>query len=420
MSSHYLNSTAAATPKKSYFGWVIVTICTLLMAITYGLMYSYGVFFKPLADHFDWDRATVSSVYSVSLIMRGAISIGIGWLADRYGAVKLMVFCGFMIGMGLVLSSQVHALWQFFLTYALIEATGLSGTFSIATAVTSRWFIQNRGLALGIVSSGTGLGTLFIVPGAERLINNMDWSQAFIICGIAAGVITIVASLFLGRPPQSVSSTPRLLATTVAAPASQSTSPRDLTLVEAVHNPRMIIMITVFMFVFFCTQIVIVHLYNFATDIGINPMVAASFVSIIGIISIGGRLSMGIGADRIGIYNTLIFCCALLSVSLVCLIFTRELWAFYLFAVLFGFAYGGEVPQIPLLVSKFSGTKSMATLVGLTLFIGNIGGALGPWVAGKIFDLTSDYQWAFIIGALAGLCAVTMALILKRQNRETS
>jgi MFS family permease len=102
---------------------------------------------------------------------------------------------------------------------------------------------------------------------------------------------------------------------------------------------------------------------------------------------------MGIGADRIGIYNTLILCCAVLLVSLIFLIFTNQLWAFYVFAVIFGFSYGGEVPQIPLFVVKFGGTKAMAALMGLTLFICNLGGALGPWLAGELFDISSNYQW---------------------------
>ena len=96
----------ATPPRKFYYGWVIVAACTLMIAITYGLMYSYSVFFKPLADYFSWDRATVSLVYSASLVIRGAFRLGVGWLADRYGPVKLSVFCGFMIGLGLVLSSR--------------------------------------------------------------------------------------------------------------------------------------------------------------------------------------------------------------------------------------------------------------------------------------------------------------------------
>lgn len=413
----------AAKWSKFYYGWVIVAVGTLMLAITYGLIYSYSVFFKPLADYFSWDRATVSSIYSASLVIRGAVSIGVGWLADRYGSVKLMVLCSFMIGLGLVLSSQVHALWQFFVTYSLIEALGLSGTFGIATALTSRWFIKNRGLALGIVSSGVGLGTLLIVPGTERLINAFNWSQAFIICGFAAGGIMIVASLFLRPAPQITLLNTKLVGNKVEKAACNQDVPgrsADMNLRSALRSPRMIIMITIFALLIFCTQLVIVHLVNYATDMKITPLVAASFVSLIGASSIGGRLAMGAGADRLGLYNTLIICCIVVAGSLISLLFTRAIWSFYLFAVIFGFAYGGEVPQIPLFVGKFCGTRAMATLVGLTLFVGNIGGALGPWVGGKIFDLTSNYIWAFIVGIVASLVALILALVLKRQSRSTS
>jgi len=148
--------------------------------------------------------------------------------------------------------------------------------------------------------------------------------------------------------------------------------------------------------------------------------VAATLISIIGVISIPGRLVMGAGSDRLGLHNILIIVCGLVLASLVCLIFTRQVWAFYFFAILFGFAYGGEVPQIPLLVGSIGGTRSLAALVGLTLFIGNIGGALGPWVAGKMFDLSGHYQWAFSMAAMAAFAALALAVVLKFQRKKTA
>ena len=379
-------------------------------------MYSYGVFFKPLADHFGWDRATVASVYSISLIVRGAMSIGIGWLADRYGAVKIMLFRGFMMGLGLVLTSRISHLWQFFITYSLVEAIGLSGAFGIATAMTARWFTRNRGFALGIVSAGVGVGTLVIVPGSERLIKAVDWSEAFLICGIAAGVIMMTAALFLRPAPSKGKEVSGQSSYENRKETHEGTV--ELTLIQAVRTRRMQIMMAAFLAILFCTQLVIVHLYNYATDIGIDPLMAAGLVSLVGVVSIGGRLVMGAWAEKLGIYNALIFCCILFIVSLAGLTLIRSVWMLYVFAVVFGFAYGGEVPQIPLFVGKFGGTRSMAALVGLTLFVGNIGGALGPWVGGKIYDLTSGYQWAFAIGAAAGLVALMLALILKRENPQ--
>jgi MFS family permease len=106
----------------------------------------------------------------------------------------------------------------------------------------------------------------------------------------------------------------------------------------------------------------------------------------------------------------------LFIVSLTGFALVHSTWALFVFAVIFGFGYGAEVPQIPLFVGKFGGTKNMASLMGLTLFIGNIGGALGPWIGGKIYDVTQGYQWAFAIGAAAGIAALILALKLKREN----
>jgi MFS family permease len=395
-------------PRLSY-AWVIVLVCTLMMVITYGLMYSYSVFFKPLADYFGWDRATVSSVYSASLIIRGALSIGAGWLADRYGAGKVMAVCGVFIGLGLILSSLVTQLWQLFLTYALLESMGLCGAFGITTAVTSRWFTSNRGLALGLVSSGVGIGTLLIVPGAERLIAAFDWSQAFKIVGIAAGAIMFVSAFLLREPPAVRAQ---------ETPGPRSAPAAQIGLRQALANRRMLLVIAIFALIFFCTQLVMVHLVNYATDIGITPLVAATFVSLIGVISIGGRLAMGTSSDRLGIHFTLILCCFLVAVSLVLLVFTRQLWMFYLFAAAFGFAYGGEVPQIPLVVGDIFGTRKLATMMGLTIFAGNIGGALGPWLGGVIFDHTESYRLAFIVAAAAGSFSLLLAWLLKKSARR--
>ncbi len=127
------------TRRSSFsYGWVIVGAVSVIIGVSYGLMFSFSVFFKPLAEYFSLDRATASLIFSASLIIRGTAAIGMGWLADRYGARKMMVFCGFMVGAGLVLSSYTQTLWQLFITYAVVEAIGLSGAFGIGTAVVSR------------------------------------------------------------------------------------------------------------------------------------------------------------------------------------------------------------------------------------------------------------------------------------------
>lgn len=183
---------------------------------------------------------------------------------------------------------------------------------------------------------------------------------------------------------------------------------------QAFKDSQMILFMGTLLLFFFGIQIIMVHLVNYATDMGISPLVAATLISIIGAASIAGRLSTGVGADKIGLYNTLIFTPVFLIIAFVCLIFAKSLWSFYLFAVIFGFAYGGEVPLMPLFVGKYWGTKTMTTLVGMNMLVISVGGAIGPWMAGKIFDATQSYQGAFIAGALAGLASLILVLKLKR------
>jgi MFS family permease len=252
MSEQSPSEHTTANRSKFFYGWVIVAVCTLMVAISYGLMYSFSVFFKPLADYFDWDRSTVSLIYSASLIIRGFMAIVVGWLADRYGSIKITVFCGIMIGLGLILSSQTHALWQFFIAYGVIEAIGLSGAFGIGTGITSRWFVKNRGLALGFVASGSGLGTFIIVPGNERLIAAFGWSQAFIICGIIAGLV-MASTAFLLRPPSVKSA---LLTNkkpgSLAVDSEHTAAPHDeITFGQTIKDSRMILFLASALLFFF-------------------------------------------------------------------------------------------------------------------------------------------------------------------------
>jgi MFS transporter, OFA family, oxalate/formate antiporter len=391
-----------------YYGWIIVGVCSLTMAIAYGLMYSFSVFFKPIVAQFNWDRATVSSIYSLSLIFRGAVSMGIGWLADRYGPMKLSAFCGVMIGLGLVLASRVTALWQFYVAYGLIVAVGLSGAYTIGSAVTARWFDRRRGMALGLVAAGSGLGTMTLVPLAEFLIATYNWSTAMAILGIGGGCfITATAFLLRSGPHRQANATPSSITPDLGCKL-------DMPLKKAAFSREMTILVTIFLLVNFCLQMVMIHLVNYATDMGISSLRAAGFVGVIGVVSVAGRLLMGGASDKIGTYNSLVICSILFLVSLVVLLLNRSLLGFYVFVVIFGFAYGGEIPQLPMFIGQIFGVRTMAALMGYLVFIGTLGGALGPWVGGKIYDATQNYRIAFGVAAAAGV--IRLVLVLKSKK----
>jgi len=421
LSTDHHNETSTVAQSTFYYGWVIVAVCTVLLAMHGGIMYSYGIFFKHLVADFGWSRAATSGVHSLFMVSHGGFAIVMGWLVDRFGPAKVMSSCGFIAGLGLLLTSQVSALWQLYVTYGLIVGLGISAGFTTVMATTARWFTKRRGLALGIVASGTGLGTLILAPVAERLIAAFGWSMAYFVLGVVTWVVTIPSALFLRRDPGEKQRRSYGVAESMPTPdinhearTKQTTLETGLTMKAASHHKPLWLLFSIFFLFNFCLQMVMIHLVNYATDMGIASLIAATFISIIGLGSFIGRLIMGAASDRIGSNNALLICCAILMTTMVFLIFAQELWMFYLFAVIFGFAYGGEVPQMPVLVGRFFGLRAVAALVGVVVFGATIGGAIGAWAGGQIFDVTQSYQVAFTIAAFASLTAVIITLTLKK------
>ncbi len=175
-----------------------------------------------------------------------------------------------------------------------------------------------------------------------------------------------------------------------------------------------LICLAVFFLFSFCNQVVLVHLVNYATDLGFVPLVAATLLSMVGLSNIAGRIGMGAISDKIGNINILVVSCLVASLSLILLTFAGDLWMLYLFAVAYGFAHGAEVPQQTALVGKFFGIR--VTLVGVIHGISLIGSAIGAWLTGQIFDITGSYRIAFLIGVGAIIIALTSTLVLGRQK----
>jgi len=152
-----------------------------------------------------------------------------------------------------------------------------------------------------------------------------------------------------------------------------------------------------------------VHLAVYGIDLGFSPAGAAMAVGLIGGGSIFGKILMGLLSDRIGPRKVMGINLILQGVCIFGLISSRSTFPFYLFSALFGFGYGGTGPQIPLVVAQFFGLPSLGAILGVMILSGQIGGAIGPLLAGKIFDLTRSYFWGFLTG---GVCVLMSSLLV--------
>jgi len=410
--------------KPLFYGWVIVIACAIQQAMQNGIQYSFGIFFKPLIADFGWTRASLSGVYALALISGGLFAIPAGWLADRFGPAKIALIYGSLIGLGLILSSQITDLLQLYIAYGVIFGIGTSGVFAVSSGITARWFYKKRGLALGIVSAGVGFGILVMPPAAEYFIRAVGWSRSYLIMGIMALLVFVATALLLRRDPKDIGCLPygavKPQPEDGVSQGQKSYHPAfdgGMTLWDACRTLPLWLLVCIAVLVGVCTQMIFLHLVNYATDIGISPLVAATIISVIGIGGIFGRILMGSGSDRIGNMNAMILCMAIQTASLVWLIYSSELWMLYVFAGLFSFAFGGEVPLLTLLVSERFGLRAVSALVGLMLLATRVGAGLGSWLGGQIFDATDSYTAAFITASVASTIAMIAVISMKRMKK---
>lgn len=407
-----------STPGKGpFYGWIIVAVSFFIITIAFGTQYSFGVFFKPLQEEFGWTRAETSGVFSLYMFFHLTLAILTGWATDRFGPRILVAVGGFFTGLGLMLTSQITALWQLYITFGLIVGLGLSTAWNPLLTTVSRWFVQRRGLASGIVAAGVGTGTMLMAPLAGFLISTYDWRISYRIIGLMAWVVIITAALFLKKEPREIGALPYGETTTHTNKQDALPESASFSFWEALRTNTLWLLFLIHLCCATCLQMVMAHLVRYAEDVEISAIVAATFLSFVGGFSILGRIAMGGASDRIGRKTAFIICALLEAAMMFWLIKSTTPWMFYLFAVLFGFSYGGWVPLFPALTGEFFGLRHLGAIYGVILFAAALGGTIGPLLAGYLFDTTDSYSYAFLIGAIAMLLAVVFILLLKAPRR---
>ena len=394
--------------KKYFYGYNIVAACFIIQGISYGAMFTYGVFFKEFQAEFGWSRAMISGASSLSLFLGGAIGVLAGRLNDRIGPTGLIVATSLPMGIGFLLMSRLQAPWQLYLLYGVLVCTGLGSHDVITLSTMARWFVRRRGMMSGIVKVGTGAGQLVVPLFVAALIPAYGWRNTYLILGAVVLLILVAVSWVMRSDPQVMGLLPDNASRELSIGGVRSTEP-SLSFKSAALTGQFWAMCLVEFASFFCLLTIIVHIVPHAMDAGLPPATAAGVLSAIGGMSMLGRLAMGTANDRIGGKRSLIICFAVLFCALIWLQVARETWMLFLFAAIYGFAHGGLFTVVAPTVAELFGTGSHGVLFGIVLFSGNIGAAIGPILAGYIFDVTGSYRIIFL--ALAGAAALGIVLI---------
>ena len=402
--------------KHLHYGWVTVIISTCLFAAGGIAVYTFGIFLIPLTTAFGWDRGVLSGAVSVAWLASGFLAILSGKLSDRYGPRILVTISGLLVGAGFLLLSQANSLWQVYLSRGFLM--GVAGAFLYTPVMSTipKWFVSRRGLAIGIAATGMGIGGVFAPPLAQWLISTYDWRQAFFILGLIVLAIMVPLAQFMKHSPQRMGLKP--YGEKGLIEDKQPSAIEGVSFKQAIKTSHFWLFGIILAGFFFCLQVIIVHIAPYAVDIGISEAIAASIVSIIAGGSIIGRLSVGFISDRVGGRVALIACLIITTLALIWLIFAKEIWMFYIFAGVFGIAYGAIVPlEITLPVELF-GLRSLGVILGGIMFISTIGGALGAPVAGSIFEVKGSYDLVLLVSVIVSALALILSLVLLR-SKET-
>jgi len=407
---------------KLFYGWVVVIASFIIILIVMGIRFSFGVFFKSLASEFGLTRAETSGVYSAYMLLCAVFAIVSGWGVDKFSPRILISFMGLFIGLSLILTSQAQSLWQLFIVYSLLLAMGTGGLYGVSMSTIIRWFHNKRGLAIGLTTSGIGLGTVMMAPFAAYLIATLGWRMSFIVMGMIAWLLIIPMALLLRKEPSEMGLLPYGAESNGGKTGGSnlvegSTRPTGFSLSHAFQTRNFWCLGFAWLLSPLCMYMVMTHIVPHGTDVGISAMEAATILSLIGAMNIPGRLLMGRISDSLGRKATAVTCPLFLAGAIISLIYSKDLWMFYLFAVVFGFFFGGLSTVTTAMIGDTFGLRSIGIIMGTFSAGWALGAAMGPFIGGLVYDISNSYSVAFSICA-AAMIMVTLLLALTKQETK--
>lgn len=262
---------------KIFYGYIIAFASFIVMVMTFGVNYSFGIFLKPLIADFGWTKALTSGAYSLSTFISGLFGIYAGNLSDKFGPKIVGMICGFFMGLGFLLMSQISsAWWHLYLIYGLIIPIGLGGCWPGLIPIVARWFTLRRGLMTGIVASGISFGTLTVPLLASWIISAYDYRTSYITIGILTLLLIITASSFLKRNPSQIGQTP--FGEDSIKPKNPISESGGIIFREAIRTNQFALLCAIYICYGYSLHTVLVHVVPHAIELGIPDVQASTFL----------------------------------------------------------------------------------------------------------------------------------------------
>jgi MFS transporter, OFA family, oxalate/formate antiporter len=409
-----------AKSERFFYGWFIVGILFFISIIDGGFTYIFSAFLKPLSQEFGWTRAETAGAFSLYLLAAGLVLPLWGWLADRSGVRLVFLLSALIDGLALFLLSYVDSLTTFYALYFFL-GVGLGGIGPTTVGkIISQWFVAKRGRAMGIALIGAGAGGLVLVPLTGFLIETFNWRIAYWgLATLALGGMLPLVWFFLTDRPEERGLTPlgqgSLAAGSLRVTGERASEPDGWMLKEALCTPTFWLLGVAFCLGLMAALAITVHQVAFLQDAGLTLESASTVAGVTLGISMGGRFMVGWASEHTRHLHPVLSLCLVMQAagigSLLCLS-SLGFWAVVVFVPLFGLGYGGLVVLWPLIIGHDFGLRAFGAIAGsLGTVAASLGGAVGPVVAGVIYDQTGSYFWAFMACTVVLLLGAGAALM---------
>ena len=381
-----------------------------VLFMAYGAQFSFGVFFSALLEEFGWSRGALSGAFALYAFGYSGLAAVSGRLTDRWGPRAVIATGGVFLGAGWIAMSATSAIWHPYVFYGVVAAVGMSTANVPCTATVARWFARRRGLATGLASAGGSFGAFCLPPIAQLLVSGVGWRRAYVIFGAAIFLALNLLAPLMKRDPEGLGLTPDgdRPAAGVGDPLPRGS---DYTMSQAMRTRAFWVLFALFAATWIPIFAPLVHLVPLARGLGINPLVASTLVSALGMAAIVGRLVMGAASDRFGRRPAIGICLVLQVAAFLGFAAAGTLPGLYAASITFGYSYGAISSLFPAVVADFFGRERAGSLVGLLFAMSGSMAALGPLGAGFIYDRTGSYGPAWI--ASAGLNLVALGLLAR-------
>ena len=374
---------------------LMVAVCTAMVAMAFGAVGTVAVFLQPIAAEFAWPRAEVAAAYSVATVATGLGGIAMGHFADRLPVRRVALLGALVPGIAFILLSGLQSTPALYALHALMGLAGIGAIMAPLNRLASLWLARNPGLAIGIVSAGGAAGQGLVPYFARHLIVTEGWRQAYWILGLLFIAVMVPLALLLRDVPVAGN----------ARPAAGGNGQSAVRLLALLSLAALLCCV--------CMGTPLVHVVTLGSDRGLGGRDAAGLLAVMMVAGMAGRIGFGRLSDRFGSLRTYVAASAGQTALAFLFPYAGSATQLYVLSALFGLVFSGAMTSFLSCAREYAPAGRTGLALGVVMFFGWTGMALGAWQGGLFYDICGDYFASFANASAAGVAnLLVLALLL--------